>query len=399
MAGADGGIIEDSVILVDGNRIRAIGRRGQVNIPAQAQQVDVSGKTIIPGLIDAHAHGAQGEDDLIPQQNWSAHSHLALGVTTIHDPSSTSSEIFPSAEMQRAGIILAPRTFSSGEIIYGARSPGRYAQIDSYQDALNHIRRLEAEGAHSIKNYNQPRRNQRQQVAAAARAENILVVPEGGSLYSMDISLIQDGNSTLEHNLPQARFYEDVISLWSQTRVAYNPTLVVSYGGLAGDPFWAQETQVWNHPLLTRHMPPAQLASRVRAVTAPADQFVDQYNAREAHRLYERGVPVAIGGHGQQPGLAAHWELWSHVRGGASPLEALRHGTVDGARAYGFGDIGTLEAGKLADLVILNDDPLQDIRNSDHIDRVMLNGRLYEAATLNEVVTGTRQRPPYFWED
>ena len=399
MADESGGIIDDGVVLIEGNRIRAVGRRGEVDIPADASQVDVAGKTIIPGLIDAHAHGSQGEDDLIPQQNWSAMSHLALGVTTVHDPSSTSSEIFPAAELQRAGLILGPRTFSSGEIVYGARAPGRYALIDSYDDALGHVRRLEAEGAHSIKNYNQPRRNQRQQVAAAARAENILVVPEGGSLFSMDITLIQDGNSTVEHNIPQARFYEDVLSLWSQTRVAYNPTLVVTYGGLAGDPYWSQETQVWNHPLLTRHMPADELAARVRAVTAPADQFVDQYSARESDRLAERGVLVAIGGHGQQPGLAAHWEMWSHVRGGATSIEALRHGTVDGARAYGFTDLGTLEPGKLADLLILDADPTQDIRNTDHISRVMLNGRLYEAETLNEVVTGNRQRQPYYWED
>ena len=107
---------------------------------------------------------------------------------------------------------------------------------------------------------------------------------------------------------------------------------------------------------------------------------------------------VAIGGHGQQPGMAEHWELWSHVRGGATPIEALRHGTVDAARIYGFRDIGTLEPGKLADLVILDADPTQDIRNSDNIAQVMLNGRLYDAATLNETVTGNRQRQPYYWE-
>ena len=107
---------------------------------------------------------------------------------------------------------------------------------------------------------------------------------------------------------------------------------------------------------------------------------------------------VAIGGHGQQPGIAEHWELWSFVRGGATPVQALRHGTVDAAQMYGFRDLGTLEPGKLADLIILNADPTQDIRNSDRIDRVMLNGRLYDAATLNETVTGNRQRQPYYWE-
>jgi imidazolonepropionase-like amidohydrolase/Tol biopolymer transport system component len=398
MANAEGGIIDDGVILIEGNRIRQIGPRASVTIPAGARTVDVVGKFIIPGLVDGHAHGAYGEDDLIPQQNWSAMAHLAMGVTTVHDPSSTATEVFPASEMQRAGLIIAPRTYSSGEIVYGARSPGRYALIDSYEDALGHVRRLNREGAHSIKNYNQPRRNQRQQVAAAARAENILVVPEGGSLFQMDITLIQDGNSTLEHNIPQQRFYEDVVSLFSQTQVGYNPTLVVTYGGLAGDPYWSQATPVWSHPLLTRHTPPAQLAGRVRATTAPADQFVDQYSARESRRLAQRGVLVAIGGHGQQPGMAEHWELWSHVRGGATPVEALRHGTADAARIYGFRDVGTLEPGKLADLVILDADPTRDIRNSDKIAQVMLNGRLYDAATLNETVTGNRQRQPYYWE-
>ena len=388
MAGEDGGIIDDGVVLIEGNRIRAVGPRGQVNIPAGAAQVDLAGKTIIPGLIDGHAHGAAGDDDLIPQQNWVATAHLAFGVTTTHDPSNTSSEVFPMGELQRAGLILAPRTFSSGEIVYGARAPGRYALVDSYEDALAHVRRLEAQGAHSIKNYNQPRRDQRQQVAAAARAENILVVPEGGSLFSMDITLIQDGNSTLEHNIPQARLYEDVLSLWSQTQVAYNPTLVVTYGGLAGDPYWAQATQVWNHPLLTRHAPPDALADRIRTETAPPDQFVDQVSAREAHRLAQRGVPVTIGAHGQQQGLGSHWEMWSFVRGGMTPIEALRAATASPAQAYGFTDIGTIEPGKLADLFIVQGNPLQDIKTTRNVRLVMKGGTLYDAAELLASVKG-----------
>src|SRR3546814_4765006 len=82
--------------------------------------------------------------------------------------------------MQRAGLILAPRIFSTGEVIYGAKAAGVYAEINGYDDALAHVRRLKAQGAHSVKNYNQPRRDQRQMVVRAAQSEGMTVVPEGG---------------------------------------------------------------------------------------------------------------------------------------------------------------------------------------------------------------------------
>jgi imidazolonepropionase-like amidohydrolase/Tol biopolymer transport system component len=397
MAGADGGIVDDGVIVIDGNRIRAVGRRGEVPVPAGAKVVDAVGKTIIPGIIDAHAHGPQGTDELVPQQNWSAHAHLAFGVTTVHDPSSQAAHIFAAGEMQRAGIILAPRTFSTGETIYGARSFG-HAQIEKYEDALAHVRRLKAQGAHAVKNYIMPRRDQRQQIIAAALQEQINVVAEGGALFGLDVGHIADGNTTIEHNFPQSRLYEDVLSYFGQSKVGYTPTLGVTFGGLGGDPYWRMATDVWKHPLLTRHVPPEALAESVRVTKAPEEDFADRVSAASAYALSKRGVPVSIGGHGQEVGLAAHWEMWSFARGGMSPIEALRAATATPAQVLGFRDIGTLEPGKLADLVILDADPTQDIRNSDKVSKVMLNGRLYDAATLNEEVTGTRRRQPYFWE-
>ena len=393
------GVIDNGTIVVSGHRILAVGPTGETAIPAGAKLVDASGKVIMPGLVDAHAHGPQGTGDLIPQQNWSAVQDLAMGVTTIHDPSNRASQIFAAAERQRAGTYLSPRIFSTGEIIYGAKSPSVYARIDSYDDALAHVRRIKAQGGISVKNYNQPRREQRQQVVAAARAENMMVVAEGGSLFGMDMNMIADGNSTMEHNIPVDVMYEDVLQFFAASQTNYTPTLTVTYGGLAADPYWRQATDVFENPLLVHTPPRILLAGTARRTKAPDWAFVDDNSAREARKLAQRGVKVSIGAHGQQPGIAAHWEIWSFARGGMSPEEALRAATIEPAQSLGMAkDIGSLEAGKLADLIVLGADPLADIGNSDKIEQVMLGGRLYDAMTMNEVVTGTQKRLPYWWE-
>ncbi|MBI1402524.1 MAG: amidohydrolase family protein [Porphyrobacter sp.] len=399
LARDDAGVIANGTIVIAGDRITAIGPAGSVAVPEGATVIDAAGKTIMPGLVDAHAHGPYGVGDLIPQQNWALLQDLAMGVTTIHNPSSQASTVFAAAERQRAGLTLGPRIFSTGEIIYGAKAPDVYARIDTYEDALEHVRRIKAQGGISVKNYNQPRREQRQMVVRAAAAENMLVVAEGGSLFGMDMTIVADGNSTLEHNVPVDVMYDDVLQFFGQSNTNYTPTLVVTYGGLAGDPYWRQATNVWENPLLVHTPPKMLLADNGRRVKAPDWAFVDDNNAREANKLAERGVKVSIGAHGQQAGIGAHWELWSFVRGGMTPVEALKAGTIVPAQSLGMAkDVGSLEVGKLADLVILSDDPSTDIRKSDHIEKVMLGGRLYDSRTMNEVGTGSAQRRPYWWE-
>jgi len=320
-------------------------------------------------------------------------------VTTVFDPSNDATEIFAAADMQRAGQILAPRIYSTGDIIYGAKS-GWFAEINSLDEARQHVRRLKAQGAISVKNYNQPRRNQRQQVAVAAREENMLTVSEGGSLFHMDLSMVADGNSAIEHNLPQSMFYDDVLQFWQQTNVAYTPTLGVTYGGISGEDYWYQVSDVWKHPILSKFVPPHILQPRsVRRQMAPFEDYYHVVSAATSKQLADVGVNVSIGAHGQREGLASHWEIWTFAQGGMSAVEALRAATIAPAEKIGMGaDIGSLEAGKLADLVVLDANPLEDIFQSDKVNMVMLNGRLYDASTLNETVTGSRTTKPFYWQ-
>ncbi|HEU5162327.1 MAG TPA: amidohydrolase family protein, partial [Thermoanaerobaculia bacterium] len=392
-------VIENGSVVVEGNRIRAVGPAASVAIPAGAHVLDAAGKTIIPGLIDVHWHGGIGEDEIIPEQSWVSLASLSFGVTTIHDPSNDTSEIFAASELARTGRVVAPRTFSTGTILYGAKAAFT-ADVENLEDALSHLRRMKAVGAFSVKSYNQPRRDQRQQIIAAARDLGMMVVPEGGSLFQHNMTMVADGHTGIEHSIPVAKVYDDVLQFWPQSKTWYTPTLIVGYGGVWGENYWYQTTNVWENERLLRFAPRRVIDARSRRrMMVPADEFNHIRNARIAKELADRGVHIQLGAHGQREGLGAHWELWMFNQGGMTPLESLRAATLWGAEYFGMErDLGSIEAGKLADLVVLDANPLENIRNSESIRWVMINGRIFDSMTMNEIGNHPRQRAPLYFE-
>ena len=393
-------IIENGTVLVNNNKIEAIG--ADVSIPEGTKTYDASGKNIMPGLVDAHAHIGAFRYGLTPQQNWQFMANLAFGVTTAHDPSSNTETVFALSELQKSGGLVGPRLYSTGFILYGADGDFK-AVINSLDDALSSIRRTKAFGAQSVKSYNQPRREQRQQVLQAARELGINVVPEGGSTFYHNITMVIDGHTGVEHNIPVAPVYKDILEVWGKSGSGYTPTLIVNYGGLNGEYFYYQRDNVWENEKLLKFTPRRIIDSRSRHRTMVPQEEYDNGHimvANTAKKLTDAGVKVNMGAHGQLQGLGAHWETWMMAAGGMTNMEALKTATINAAEYIGAGaDIGSLKVGKLADLIVLSDNPLDNIENTQTVEQVMVNGRLFDASTMNEIGNASEQRKPFYWEN
>ena len=394
-------VIKNGTLIVDNNKIKAIGVTGKIKIPTDAKVIDCTDKTIMPGIIDVHGHLGNFRFGTSPKKQWHYYANLAYGVTTAHDPSSNSEMIFSQAEMIKAGEMVGPRLYSIGTILYGAEGDFK-AVINSVDDAKSALRRTKAYGAFSVKSYNQPRREQRQQVLQAARELNMLVVPEGGSFFYHNMNMVIDGHTGVEHNLPIAPLYKDVVEIWKKTKAHNTPTLIVNYGGVNGEFYFYQKENIWEKDRLLNFMPRGILDSRSRHRTmVPDDEYENGHilTSQSCTKLQNAGVNINLGAHGQLQGLGAHWELWMLQQGGMTNMQALRSATMNGAIYLGMdSEIGSLKEGKLADLLILDKNPLEDIRNSEFIKYTMINGRLYDSEKMNEIGNYDKKRSKFYFE-
>ena len=394
-------VIEDGTIIIHKNKIEKIGKTSDITIPADAKVYKMLGKTIMPGMVDVHAHVGAFRNGLSTQKHWQFYANLAFGVTTSHDPSVHTAAAFTLEELQKSGQLVGPRMFSTGFILYGAEGDFK-AVVNNLDDARFAIARTKAFGAKSVKSYNQPRREQRQQIMQAARELGVNVVPEGGSNFYSNMSMIFDGHTGIEHNIPVNPVYKDVISLWKNSETGYTPTLIVNYGGMNGEFEWYQKTNVWENKTLLKYTPRYVVDSRSRhRIMVPEEEYKNGHvlTSETVTALAKEGVKVNLGAHGQLQGLGAHWELWMLQQGGLSNHEALKAATINGANYIGVADeLGSLERGKLADLIILDKNPLEDIKNSNSVIYTMVNGRLYDVDTMNEIGNYDNKRGKFYFE-
>ncbi len=388
-------ILRSADIVIHNNRIQSVGARGSVKLPQGAKLIDVNGTTIVPGFIDTHAHWFNIKRGVLDFENWDFLATLAYGITAGRDPQTYTSDIFAYQDLADAGLIIGPRAYTTG--------PGLFSTNDFHSEAEAEkvvSRYKDYYRTNMVKSYEVGDREQRQFVVEACAKLQVMPTTEGGAEMIMDLTHVIDGFGGNEHQFPIASLYSDVTNLVAQSGIYYTPTFIIGYyDGPGTEDQYFETTDVYNNPKLRHFIPLDVLDEKTSDLRwYRKDKYSFQTGAASAWQIQKGAGKVCVGGHGELQGASFHWQLWSLQAGGMSPLEALRSATLNGAEAIGLAqDLGSIEPGKLADMVILNKDPLEDIHNTTSVKYVMKNGVLYDGDTLNEVWPAQKTAGPFWW--
>ncbi|GAB3829976.1 amidohydrolase family protein [Hymenobacter jeollabukensis] len=379
-----------ATVLVEGGRITQVGPADKVRVPKQAQVIRAEGKTIVPGLWDMHAHFQQAE--------WGP-AYLAAGVTTVRDCGNEFSYINAIEQAINSGRGVGPRILKAGIIDGDGKRPLGIVRANNAAEAAQVVQRYKAAGFQQIKLYSSLRPDVVQAICQEAHRQGLTVtghIPDGmTALQGINAGMDQINHlpfvAQLFTNRPDRTLVLDdttatrVIGILKARGTVIDPTLGVYEitARSAQDDIRAIEPDFQRLPqplqaLFQSMGTTPERAAQARPILASFGQLT--------RRLYDAGIPIVAGTDMGFPGSSLARELELYVQAGLTPLQALQCATITPARVMQLQQrSGSIEAGKQADLLILDANPLEQIRNVRRVRLVIKEGQVYEPARMREL--------------